>query len=536
MGQVTRQQRAQARAVQRHRGRMLRRSGRDARFYHDMLVKKSIDLGFHHWTRDRDMSGKPKGYYKQRIHFLKCEITDEAFYYEVDTTRLPYKIGIRHVLDEDTLLDLGTACRRKVTARHSITGGLWLIVWRDEGVAGVPRRVKFSQVYNALPKSAPPLAFVVGVGENRRLVYHDIAALPHLLIAGSTGQGKSVFLNQILCTLIQRNKPDVLQLLMIDLKGGVELGFYRKLPHLIAPIVTESEDVAPALLLVLKEIDRRLARFQKADQRKIEGWNKMRPAEVMPRLVVVFDEVAEALIDPDRINRKANEVALTRIVQKGRAAGVHMLAATQRPDADTVKGLIRQNLPARAAFACASPGDSRTIINNARAFQLSPRGRMIWSFQTDQVELQGPEISEHRTAQICRYVRAGYVDPEIKQLDFRDLLRHALQHYGGSLARRALLADSELRAAGWTEPGVRRVITGLKGHVVSLDGKRWLIDIPVKGRAYRMLPAPATAAPDNGAGPAEATSYYEEQEAQAWFARLKEHGTAAETTNGKEQA
>jgi S-DNA-T family DNA segregation ATPase FtsK/SpoIIIE len=219
--------------------------------------------------------------------------------------------------------------------------------------------------------------------------------MPHLLIAGATGSGKSVCVNSIICCLLLHNTPDDLRMIMVDPKR-VELTGYNGIPHLLAPVVVNLERVVGSLQWVLREMDMRYKKLAEAGTRNIAEYNAKLEADgqkKLPRMVVVIDELADLMmIAPDETER-----TITRLAQLARATGIHLVIATQRPSVDVVTGLIKANFPARIAFAVASGVDSRVILDQPGAERLLGRGDML--FQAPDaaapIRLQGTFVADH---------------------------------------------------------------------------------------------------------------------------------------------
>jgi S-DNA-T family DNA segregation ATPase FtsK/SpoIIIE len=226
--------------------------------------------------------------------------------------------------------------------------------------------------------------------------------MPHLLIAGTTGSGKSVCVNAIISSLLLRNTPDKLKMIMIDPKR-VELTGYNGIPHLVAPVVVDLERIVGVLKWVTREMDERYKRFSNAGARNIEDFNKHLPAneEWMPYIIVIIDELADLMmLAPDETER-----VITRIAALARATGIHLVIATQRPSVDVVTGLIKANFPARIAFAVAGGVDSRVILDQPGAERLLGRGDMLYMSGDSPapVRLQGVFVSDVEINNIARY-------------------------------------------------------------------------------------------------------------------------------------
>lgn len=369
-----------------------------------------------------------------RVRIRRAIVSADAIYLQINTVRLPRGVPTRALIDPDVLDELTIACRCQVSARRNEVAGVWYIVERKRGVRGIPRMVRYSDMLAHMAQDAPPLAIPLGAGENGRLEYADLRDMPHLFVAGATGGGKSVFLNAVICTIIQRNPPERVRLTMIDLKGGVELSFYRGIPHLDAEIIEHEADVVPALAALNTEINRRLALFRDVC-RDIRGWNQRHPKEKLPFHILVIDELASwSSPAMPKGARKEAEAYLSQIAAKGRAPGIHAIVCTQRPSVDVVAGLIKANFPTRVAFATASQVDSMTIIGGGEAYQLTPAGRMYMVLGAQRKELQAPYLTDEMVRVIVKQVIAGKVDlVDVARHDVapEELFREALLELDG---------------------------------------------------------------------------------------------------------
>jgi S-DNA-T family DNA segregation ATPase FtsK/SpoIIIE len=251
-----------------------------------------------------------------------------------------------------------------------------------------------------------PLRFALGRDVAGHPTVADLASMPHLLIAGTTGSGKSVCVNSILISFLLHNTPDELRLILVDPKR-VELTGYNGIPHLLAPVVVEMERVIGALQWMTREMDKRYHEFARIGARNIQDYNTRvlsQGGKKLPFLVVVIDELADLMmIAPDE-----TEKTITRLAQLARATGIHLILATQRPSVDVVTGLIKANFPARIAFAVSSNTDSRVILDQPGAERLLGRGDML--FQSPDapapVRLQGVFVSDSEIQQLVEFWRA----------------------------------------------------------------------------------------------------------------------------------
>jgi len=266
---------------------------------------------------------------------------------------------------------------------------------------------------DAFRRLKSPLRFALGQDVAGNAVAADLAGMPHLLIAGATGSGKSVCVNSLITCLLLHNTPDDVRLIMVDPKR-VELTGYNGIPHLLAPVVVELERVVGALQWVLREMDQRYHKLAQAGCRNVKEYNARltsRGEKRLPHLVVFIDELADLMmLAPDETER-----TITRLAQLARATGIHLVIATQRPSVDVVTGLIKANFPARIAFAVASGVDSRVILDQPGAERLLGRGDML--FQAPDaaapVRLQGVFVSDNEIQRLVTYWQgfAGAVTP-----------------------------------------------------------------------------------------------------------------------------
>ncbi len=254
------------------------------------------------------------------------------------------------------------------------------------------------------------LTFALGRDVAGRAQAVDLAKMPHLLIAGATGSGKSVMVNALITSLLCNASPDDVRMILVDLKR-VELAAYNGLPHLLVPVITEPEKAKAALKWAVNEMEGRYRRFAGATARNIKAYNEGRadPADRMPYIVLVIDELADLMMREG----KHVEEPIVRLAQKARATGIHMVLATQRPSVNVVTGLIKANFPSRIAFAMASQIDSRTILDTPGAEDLIGRGDMLYqpSDLPRPMRLQGVFVSDHEIGKITEHWKDQIDDP-----------------------------------------------------------------------------------------------------------------------------
>ena len=249
----------------------------------------------------------------------------------------------------------------------------------------------------------------VGLGRdiNGSVIAMDIDRMPHLLIAGSTGSGKSVCVNTIICNILFRARPDEVKLILVDPKV-VELSNYNGIPHLLTPVVTDMKKAASALHWAVKEMERRYSLFAEEHAREINSYN-LKATEKLPYIVIIIDELSDLMM----VARIDVEDAILRLAQKARAAGIHLILATQRPSVDVITGIIKANIPSRIAFAVSSQTDSRTILDTGGAEKLIGHGDMLYFpiGVNKPMRVQGAFVSDEEINRIVEFVTQQALEP-----------------------------------------------------------------------------------------------------------------------------
>ena len=269
---------------------------------------------------------------------------------------------------------------------------------------------------NAFKKHPSDIAFAVGKDIGGQTVVTDIGKMPHLLIAGATGSGKSVCINTLIMSLLYKANPDDVKLIMVDPKV-VELSVYNGIPHLLIPVVTDPKKASAALNWAVMEMTERYNKFAEIGVRDIKGYNekikKVEEYQKMPQIVIIVDELADLMmVAPGEV-----EDAICRLAQMARAAGLHLIIATQRPSVNVITGLIKANIPSRIAFSVSSAIDSRTIIDGAGAEKLLGKGDMLFfpSGYPKPVRIQGAFVSDKEVSAVVKALAKQNNEPNYNE-------------------------------------------------------------------------------------------------------------------------
>ena len=286
-----------------------------------------------------------------------------------------------------------------------------------------PNLVTLGDIHDDLPQASSPLSVWLGKDISGASVSADLARMPHILIAGTTGSGKSGCVNAMLCSILMRATPDEVRMILVDPKR-VELGLYESIPHLLTPVVSSPKRAAAVLANVTEEMERRYERMSLARARNLAELNRglaKRGEPRVPYLLVVIDELADLMmISPQEV-----EDSVIRLAQKSRAVGIHLVLATQRPSVDVITGMIKANVPSRIAFAVSSQTDSRVILDQAGAESLLGQGDMLFKpLGTSRLQrIQGAYVSEEEIALVveqCRAQRAQDLDESLLEAPERE--------------------------------------------------------------------------------------------------------------------
>ena len=263
-----------------------------------------------------------------------------------------------------------------------------------------------------MKQSKDKLAIVLGLDVTGTPIIYNVAKMPHLLVAGATGSGKSVFLHSLLFSILYRNSPSECKLIMIDPKR-VELTVYESIPHLITPVVTDISKAPAVFKWAVNEMDRRYKLFESAKVRNIDQYNDMSGFQALPNIVIIVDELAELMMsEPAEI-----EKAIQRLAQLSRAVGIHLILATQRPSTNVITGTIKANIPSRVSFNVTSNIDSRVIIDQPGAEKLLGKGDMLFvpPDVSKPTRIQGPNVSDLEITKLTEFLKNQGIEPEYNE-------------------------------------------------------------------------------------------------------------------------
>ena len=472
------------------------------KFYGRLLEQHLSYLGF---SNVEQTQGRRR--FKQRIKFLRGVVTPEQFYYQVWTskrtatgakTMLPYKVNAGDLLDDKTITHLSIALNRRVTAEYRSHKGLWFIVHTTEDMGALPRRVSFWSMEDHMNHGKQEL--LLGVGANRTVHVIDLDKRPHLLLAGSTGGGKSNSLNAMICMLIRMNEPESMRLILIDLKNGVEFEDYEDIPHLATDVITSqraARDILIQALALIKIRYGKMRRLPKPRPKSLTAYNARVDSGLrMPRLIIAVDELGELLIGGNEKLQKEIERLLIRIAQLGRAAGVHLILSTQRPQKEIVTTAISAQMTVKMSHIMGTKSDSLTIFGSGEAAELDPiPGRAVykygWEAFVGQPPEATPEVIGASTAKAKSMMPAPFELPDLEYAeslvmddtdtgpDYEGQLIMMLVEAGGNLSLQLIM-----EVLGMTRPQAQLWLARVADITFEFDDKVYhTVQI---GRSYRI--------------------------------------------------
>ena len=452
----------------------LRREGRRAA---RLIRAQSTQLGLCYIRS----TGRKAGTVAQ-IRFKEIVSTPSAHFLRVDTLRNPHRVNTTMFTQPEVLQDLSIAVGTEVTTFWQPQSGFWFQVQR-EGLASIPSLVQYGEILRQIPKTAGPLGVGLGLGANKQFYWADLSDGPHWLVAGQTDGGKSTMIHNIICTIIQRATPERAQLVLVDLKGKIELGVYRGIPHLfdfgeeLGQRVYGKNEIVDVFRAVSREMERRMQLFERAGVRNLDRWNyKHVNSQRMPRVLVVIDEIANAMLIPSM--RREIEPIISNIGAQSRASGIHLLISTQHPKREVITSLLDANIPGRLAFSTSTISASVVMLDNKSAYQIGPPGRMKFQCRGKHYVCQTPWVSEDMVDDIIEAVAQGRAAEGLltaAEITRADIVRYCLETDDGHF-----VVDNVYREffpQGMVYADIRRIQAELysTGAPVTVDGRDYVL-------------------------------------------------------------
>jgi DNA segregation ATPase FtsK/SpoIIIE-like protein len=436
--------------------------------------------------------GSPKTS-KRRVKFTHRILQPDRIWFRIDGDDLPRGTLYSDFKDERIPHHLTNSLNRRVKYEESPKAGGFIVVERDGSVSGIPEFVKMSLVQKLLKAEQEPksLRFAIGMGENRELRTGNLVTMEHILVGGSTGQGKSNWINQFLTTLAAENAPDILRMVLLDLKNGNELFDYAALPHLVRTkegringIIDRVDKVEGALKAVIDLIEERASVFK--GYRNLEEWNAAHPEQRFPYILVVIDELSLVLHNESKEVRKVAKYLLNHSLSIARSYGFRFVLCTQDPSSKVVPTYITHNCTTRVAFRCVKQSQSITILGSGAAHNLPQKGRGVFQDGNGQFFFQAPRIETHHIQTAVRWIVAKYGNPqpEKEPLGLYDLLEFALHNLDGKLALEKLQA--EFVSQGLNEKRINELLKSADNNEYEIDGEWYLVERKL-GRSGRSL-------------------------------------------------
>jgi len=341
------------------------------------------------------------------------------------------------------------------------------------------------------------LAFVLGKDVSGNSAFADLARMPHLLVAGSTGTGKTVFLNSLILSLLYRNSPDILKFVLIDPKR-VEFPIYAGIPHLLGPVICNNGKAVNVLNWLIEEMEKRFDVFSKSKAKDINTYNEMvsnGTAEPIPYIVLVIDELADLMAAKGR----EVEALIVRLAQMARAVGIHLVIATQRPSVEVITGLIKANITSRIAFQVASQVDSRTVFDMAGAEKLLGRGDMLFTSAevSKPKRVQAPLVTEKEIKKVVKFIKSEFDSVKIGGEELAESLHKRLEEEPETSF------DIFSRGEDPLYESARQVVVEAGRASASLLQRRLQIGYARAARLIDMLEERGIIGPANGAKPRE---------------------------------
>ncbi len=460
----------------------------------------------------------------KRVSLIPPVLIHKDYYmFQVNTRDLPTGVAIDNLRDPKVLESLRFALGTDVQVDDSNYGGFWYLVARIGGLGIVPKKIDYDEVIAMMPKRASSWALPVGVGQNKKLTHLDIRERPHILIAGATGTGKSVFLKNMILTLAMQNSPQRLRIILADFKMGADFIKLQNLPHLGTPsrvrlkksevtdigedgevvheksedfadyLITEPEDLTPVLTWCNLETNRRNQRFAKLvdqDITNINEYNAKFRRKPMPRILVILDEFPVAVLEVSKKEADGIKKAISAIARKGRSAGIHIVLGTQIASANVMDGSISQNIQTRIVGKSTGP-QSQVLLGSWFASYISAnKGRVAFRSDMLELELQTPWVSPKQANALTQAIIEKWADNRDEDATAQKLFKFALQqgdgHYDAEKIYKHFPDDDEITRNFCRSLGADYELAAQDGNGDQGGDNN---QIEIDGKPYYLLPA-----------------------------------------------
>lgn len=455
-----------------------------------IIVNSLANLGF----CNRHVNEKGHTKVTNLIRFDRVEHSPLIYRYHVDARRLPYKVSIMDLYQDGVCTTLSASVEHPVRAKIEQIGTYVTGLWYEIEIAatlGIPNLCKFSDLLPLIPQSAPPLAFIVGYGENKRPHIRSLDDMPHFLGGGQTSGGKSNFMHVMLCTFIARNKPDDLRLLMVDMKfNGIELDRYKGLPHMISDVPDLPDGIAgmpeqaiKVLKWIVQEGNRRGRMFKNEGTQNLKAWNRKHRTRKLPSIICVIDELALLRLDPTYGNEAYN--LIREISSVARAAGIHLVAFTQTSNKRVIDEMIKVNFPGRICFSVPDASSSILFVGDGSAINLMPAGRARFKHGTDNFLAQTPLIQVSEIDEIVNNAKAGKTTAKLSKtiVTPEEIIEWAIENNNSSLA----VADVHNKFSTRIEQAaVIKLLKEMEGETFEISDRTYKV-LPGAGKRPRIV-------------------------------------------------
>lgn len=469
-----------------------------------MLIQALTNIGI---ARIRSKDGNSKVI--KMVRFDRISFSPLQYKYHVDALRSP--VNISEINKPEVMTHLSAAVahpvRGDIQQDGSYVTGLNLTI-EIAATLGIPNRCSFADLLPLVPESAPPLAFLVGYGENKRPEWRSLEDMPHLLGGGQTNGGKSNMMHVMLCTMIARNAPTDVKFLMVDLKfGGIELGRYEGIPHLIhkrdekskateyveavpTGIAENSNEGLEILKFLAHECDRRGRLFKEQKIQNLKIWNRKHKNNRLAEIVVAIDELALLLDDPE--TRKETFAMIRSLASTARAAGGHLIAFTQSANRNIINETVKVNFPGRICFSTPDASSSILFVGDGSAINLMPAGRAYFKYGTNNFMVQTPLIEPHNIAEIIERAKGGETTHVLKKhsLTPEEIIDWSIEDNASSLATRDLF-NKFGQSRGLTQAEIGKILIDMEkatnnGEIFTV-GDRYYQVLPGAGSRPRIV-------------------------------------------------